>query len=291
MRRLVLALYPKAWRARYARELDALLEDDPPGPAALFDLLGGALRAHLRALPGLTALERARNSVSGVLGCFLCFCFAAAAFNQTTEDEPFRDAGTSHPLMSAAHDATLAALLVAVAALVVSAAPLATRAIAEARRTRRGDLIGLILLPPLAITGVAIASGLAALWFARHPDATGATAIGLVAVASVLAAAAAVLCWVAPRAILRRIDVGRPALTFAVSAASVVAICMSLATLATAFYLVAILVDAPGLAASPDGPGGISITAVDLGLQLVAMLALSAMAALSTQRGARALRV
>ncbi len=44
---LLVRLYPAAWRARYGNELTALLEDRPPGPFDVADLLLGALDAHL----------------------------------------------------------------------------------------------------------------------------------------------------------------------------------------------------------------------------------------------------
>ena len=46
--RAALALYPLAYRRRYGQEMGALLEDSPVTPAVLVDLLGGAVRAHLR---------------------------------------------------------------------------------------------------------------------------------------------------------------------------------------------------------------------------------------------------
>ena len=57
----LLALYPRAWRARYGEEMAALLADRPPtGPDAI-DLVRGALDAHLHPpdpsrLPGLAAV-------------------------------------------------------------------------------------------------------------------------------------------------------------------------------------------------------------------------------------------
>lgn len=40
-------LYPVAWQERYGDELSALLEDRPPGPFELIDLVLGAVDAHL----------------------------------------------------------------------------------------------------------------------------------------------------------------------------------------------------------------------------------------------------
>jgi len=49
------ALYPQPWRERYASEMGALLEEDPPSPRGLLSLLGGALDAHLRPQAGWRA--------------------------------------------------------------------------------------------------------------------------------------------------------------------------------------------------------------------------------------------
>jgi hypothetical protein len=45
MRRLLVRLYPRAWRERYGNELLSLLEQLPVTPAAVVDLLGGAAAA------------------------------------------------------------------------------------------------------------------------------------------------------------------------------------------------------------------------------------------------------
>ncbi|MDQ6743553.1 MAG: hypothetical protein M3Z97_11700 [Candidatus Dormibacteraeota bacterium] len=46
MRRL-LRLYPRSWRRRYGREMEALVAQTPATPRAVLDLLRGALDAHL----------------------------------------------------------------------------------------------------------------------------------------------------------------------------------------------------------------------------------------------------
>ena len=48
--RLVLLLYPAAWRRRYGRELEALLEDAKPGPRGWFDLFEGGLTMRMNTL-------------------------------------------------------------------------------------------------------------------------------------------------------------------------------------------------------------------------------------------------
>jgi hypothetical protein len=44
---LLVRLYPSVWRERYGDELAAILEDRPPGPFDVADLLLGAIDAHL----------------------------------------------------------------------------------------------------------------------------------------------------------------------------------------------------------------------------------------------------
>jgi hypothetical protein len=51
--RLLLRLYPRPWRRRYQREVEAVLLEMPRGPRVAWDLLRGALDAHLHPqLPG-----------------------------------------------------------------------------------------------------------------------------------------------------------------------------------------------------------------------------------------------
>jgi len=56
-------LYPQAWRERYGDELAALLDDRPPGPFDVADLLLGALDAHHR-LRGLGHGSERRKGIS-----------------------------------------------------------------------------------------------------------------------------------------------------------------------------------------------------------------------------------
>jgi hypothetical protein len=55
-------LYPRAWRERYGDELEAVLEDRPPGPYEVTDLLFGALDAHLH-LRGLGHRSEHRKGI------------------------------------------------------------------------------------------------------------------------------------------------------------------------------------------------------------------------------------
>jgi len=60
--RLLVLLYPPSWRERYGDELEAVLEDRPPGPFEVSDLLLGALDAHLH-LSGLGHRSQHRKGI------------------------------------------------------------------------------------------------------------------------------------------------------------------------------------------------------------------------------------
>lgn len=289
MRRLLIALYPEAWRRRYAAEMSALLEDRPPSLGAMFDLLRGALLAHLHPLSGRPA-DRARNSVAGVLGCFICFCFLGSAFAKTTEDHPFQAAGRTYALLGVSHYTFLLAAIGAVAALLLAALPLAGAALGEARRTRSRELLKLITGPPLAIGLFAASVGLLALWLAHNQHDVGVIGALLLAICGLVAGIAASICWLSPRAIMRRIELQRRELALSVPAMTAVTLCMLVITVATGVYLVAILLDAPALASGGNGPWQLISTATSISIQLAGMLALSAIATLSAVRGMRSVR-
>ncbi|MCM3885512.1 hypothetical protein [Frankia sp. R82] len=54
MRRILLALYPRKWRARYGDEFAALLQDTPLTLVAVIDVLRHAAGLRLQARPRLT---------------------------------------------------------------------------------------------------------------------------------------------------------------------------------------------------------------------------------------------
>jgi hypothetical protein len=89
MRPLV-RLYPKAWRERYGDELAVLLEDRPPGPFDVADLLLGAIDAHLhlRGLghrsehrKGIPMSLRLAGSAAAVAGGLWTVFFASAGMS------------------------------------------------------------------------------------------------------------------------------------------------------------------------------------------------------------------
>ena len=88
--RLLIALYPRAWRRRYGAEFAAVLEDEPPTFAGLGDVVLGAIDAHLH--PQLHEADTSRSRRSEmfrrlrslppviIVGVLLPFAFFGAGY-------------------------------------------------------------------------------------------------------------------------------------------------------------------------------------------------------------------
>lgn len=285
MSRRLLLLYPAAWRERYGAELEALLEDSTPSLGITLDLLRGALLAHLRPLQAETPTARARGSVTAVLGLFIVFCFFGAGFAKTTENYDWIE--HVHPELGTAHAVILVAAIAAGSALALAAVPLALAALTQAIRTRDRSLMRLIVVPPTAIAVFAGSLGLLSLWLHAHRAHAGVVSWLLLALCTLCAGVASFACWSAARAIVGRLDDPPPALS--TIALAVVALGMTVVAAATGVFLVGLLLDAPRMAASGNGPGGLIDVTTSIAVQFAALLALAAAAALSAGRGLGAL--
>lgn len=290
--KLTLNLYPRAFRRRYGEEMRALLDQAPTRLSTSLDLLRGALVAHLRSPEGLPALDlgdRLRAPMSGVLACWVAFAAAGFGFYKTTEDAPFSAAGRAHGLLGAAHVAVQLLAIVASCAVVAGALPLVAAALAGARR--RPDLRRLVSLPILAVVVFAALTGLL-VWIAhshslRHQPSAGHGAF----VAWMLAGlACGAVCVVASRKALFAARVAPPRLVSALSFGTLVTAAMVAMALATALYAVALQLDAPRLAAIPNGPLGTTSTAFALLVQVVVMAIAGALATIATLRGWRGVK-
>jgi hypothetical protein len=286
--RLLLGLYPDAWRERYGEELSALLEETGTGPRVALDTARGAVVAHLRDVPRAAPGARARLTVSGVLGAFIAFCFCVAAFAKTVED--LRPAGHGGAL-GALRDLALGTEVVALLAVAIAALPLAARAVCAALAPGGDRVRRLVLLPP---AGLLISSALAAVlsagWGHHAVGARpGPGAVAAIAVLLLCTLAAAVLCWLAPRRLLPLIAATPRELSISIRALGVVVFAMALATVAVGAYLVGMLTGHSRLAALPNGPGGHVSVGLSIAVELAAMAVLAAGAMLSARRGLTAL--
>lgn len=279
---LALALYPLAFRRRYGEELRALLEQEPPGPRALLDLLAGALRAHLRPPAGL-ALEpeiRLRLALGGVLACWVAFAAAGLAFYKTTENDPF---GASAAL-GGAHLGVQVLAVLAGGALLAGALPLVAIALPQALQ-ERGRLLALVLAP---IASVLTFAGLTALLvLGAHGRGAGA-ARGAFVVWVLGGAGCAAVFTIAARRVVLAIEVPPAWLRSALAWATAVALAMAAITVAVALYAIALQLREPAVARGTNGPFGAPEADVSILLQALWMGLFSAFALLGVWRGRRA---
>lgn len=284
--RLALALYPLAYRRRYGEEMAALVEDQGASPRAALDLARGAVRAHLRPEPAVTATvdraDRMRLGISAVFLCWILFAAAIFAFAKTTEDPEFRAAASAHPVLGGAHLALQLFAVLASAALLLGAAPLVALALGQARRrpgVRRAVLLA------LGCIGVLVVATAAVVLVANHDPAPsdgvrGALLAGWVGVGI----ACALGCAVAARRGLFVAALPDGVLRLAAGCATVVAVSMLAIALATLLYLFGLVAAATDLASMPNGPFGMPDVRLSLLLLVGVMVAAAVPAALGARR-------
>jgi hypothetical protein len=288
--RIAIGLYPQAWRERYGAEVAVLLEDSPPGPHELADLLRGAADAHLH--PGglqVSRLDRMRNTVGAVLCCWIAFVLAGAGFAKLTEDQSYGRAEGAHPLLADARTAVAALAAFSAIAVALAGAPLVFTVLREAWTERRRGLVWAVLVPPIAIAGFVIVGG-TLIWVAneRQPDHSTFNALVFCALAaSGLIAAAA--CGLGSRTALLRSHPSCFSLRVGVFGGCAVSAAMAAVAVGELLYTGALVHFAPHLAASASGPFSVDTTLL-LALNSLTMGAATALAAISTWRGLRAAR-
>lgn len=288
---LALSLYPLAFRRRYCEEMQALLEDCPPGPRGLLDLLRGALAAHLRPAPGLSANvdgdTRLRLGLAGTLACWVPFAAAGFAFYKTSEDHPFSAAGDAHPLLGGAHITVQAVAALASLGVIAGALPLVCFALGQAGR-ERGHLRMIVSIPIAAVLVFMLITGLLAAGSHSH------AASGLGQAAFIAWGVAGLLCGgvcvVAARKALFVIAIPRTWLIGALWSATFTAAAMVVIACATALYTIALVLDAPSLAGAGNGPYQLVGVGVSLGVVTVVMALLAALAASGLRRTLGGLR-
>jgi hypothetical protein len=83
--RILLRLYPRAWRARYGEELAMLLSDQRPSLRLVVDVLAGAIDAHLN--PQLAPAESGHRKGETTMSTLFAHCRAqeltAAEYRQS----------------------------------------------------------------------------------------------------------------------------------------------------------------------------------------------------------------
>ena len=263
--RLLLALYPEPWRARYGEELGALLEDDPPGAHGLASLLFGAVDAHLRPQRcwrrTLAAADAMRLSVGALFGCWIAISLAGSTFAKETEH--YDAIEHMHPLLSGARDAMTAGAAIGSLAIALGGAPLVWQALVTALRRRDRRLLALLLSPALAAALlVGLAAALAALAPAREHGFPARFVLELLVPVTIAALAVALVCALAPKAVMRHARPPARLLRLAAWSGQVLTGAILLVTGGLLVYVPALWTAPGSVGADPSGPFGASTRAM-----------------------------
>jgi hypothetical protein len=233
--RILVGLYPQAWRTRYGAEVLDLINGSGLSLSGGWDLLRGALDAHLhpnRTVPAATDLVACLNRTTlRTLTAWLGFCVAAFGLAKATEEPVFIAVAHTRPALSAAYHLAELAFLVAFLGVLTGGLPLALAALRQAllRRDRRALL--LFATPPsmagLWLAGLWQLARLHVTWQAHPVLARGALAawflLGLAATALSLSAVGGLLRHTMLSARQHRIAVAAQTLTASAIAVAAVA--------------------------------------------------------------------
>ncbi len=289
---LLVGLYPQAWRERYEAEMRALIEDDPPGLGGLASLVAGALDAHARPRAAwseqASPLTRMRVSVAGMFSCWIAVSVVGAVFQKETEEGAFGLAGARHHVLAIAHGAVIGGAVLGALAIAIGGVPLVWEAIGEARARRDWRLVGLLVLPAVAIVCFAAPTSLLRALAGSsvgRPDHMASLAIFIPWLLIGLACAAT--CALAPRMVLGRAEVSRDSLARASLASVALAVAMCVISLALVVYVVALASVGQGLWGVTGGPLGPS-TGATLAVATAIAVASTALALVSCRRAVRA---
>jgi len=156
LRRLIV-LYPAAWRQRSGDEFEALLEQTPLTVRALFDVGVSAVDAHLSPTAPMRRwplmFERMRASELAVFAGWVLFVVTGLGFSKMTEDWHILAAGSgTSAAVVVAYVAIMAGAVVALIGVIAAGVPIAWAIARSAARTRRWRLLGLLAVPPVALT-------------------------------------------------------------------------------------------------------------------------------------------
>jgi len=273
--RAALALYPPSWRARYADEVGALLDESGGGPAAVASLAWRAIPAWIwppRQLHDRPA--RMRASVATTLVAWSMLAGLGLIFAQLTQLQGFRVPG--HPVIGWAYAVFDGALALSALIAAAGGVPLWLLMFRRAHRELRPRDSAYLLLPLVApaayLLGLIVTSGLF-----PHPHGVGQSWFLLIALTGFAAAAIAAA---GPGLALRRLRPRGPALRLAATAAGMAAAAMAVAAAAIVVAVAGLCLWAPDFAGYHD--------AILPGSYLVLVVTAAAVTTVSAARGTRA---
>ena len=260
--RRVLRCYPRAWRDRYASEMEWVLQDCPITLWTLLDLFLGALdtRLHPDLLPRrITSMAyRVRTSEIVIFCAFVVYGIAWFAVRFVRDPIPvWEKAVQVHPEIRVALIAVDGAGVIALLAMAIGGTPIVYVVLRNAFRDRRWKLLGLLAVPLLAVgvllSYVALASGT---WTQRATNGTPGAPFTPLALVLQLGLVLLLLAAVSGGTAAVAIAVGRSRLSdrllhFVLIPAAVATLGIATGLVATIILTLLILTEAPQLHGSP----------------------------------------
>ena len=165
LRRWLIQLYPRPWRERYANEFEVLLEECLHSPLDIFDIMLGALDAHLE-FPYemnwrlMNMINKLRTSILIVFAAYIGFVIGGMSLYGLADDSPMADlmkTRTNIPLL-ASWITIEAGAIIALLAIVIGGLPIAWIVIHRALTSSHGDL-RYLLVPVLAFLALVVYGG------------------------------------------------------------------------------------------------------------------------------------
>ncbi|QBD76726.1 hypothetical protein EPA93_12210 [Ktedonosporobacter rubrisoli] len=290
--KLLLYLYPLAWRERYEDEFLLVFASQPFSLFEALDVLRGALDVHLHPQLGtktlplpdkLRRLHLALRSSLLILFCaFIGFLLAGMGFQKMTEDGTFQQVSQSASLVGISFQLVIIGAVIALLGGIAGGLPIAMAIIKSALARRRYTPLFLLTVPFLAFAFFVLIlsllkvldhSGLQPLWLTFLYRGTFLATVLCVAIVSTGA-----LCLAVTHS-----EIPGKLLGFAVLPSILVTLAMGMVLTAIAIWGIGLYKNAPQLLAGNSGIVGTSTSGTWLGIVLMMVLACS-LATLSLRR-------
>jgi hypothetical protein len=246
--RRLLGLYPRAWRARYGEELEALIVESSGGDRVPWrtriDVIVAAGREHARELRSggrdRPAGDRARSGGLLVLWAWAMFVCAGVAVQKISEHWQGATPSASRWLPSTAFDCLLAAAAVGSALALAGLAALLPSVASFLRSGGLRQVRGTVVRSTLLTLATAVAGVGVVIWAHRlsAADRTGRdAAYGAAVVVLALLAASCLASWVATAsAVAHRLELSGTTLRVEALIAAAITLSMAAMTVATAVW-------------------------------------------------------
>src|SRR5262249_50264942 len=160
-------LYPRAWRARYGEEFQALLESHPNNVGALCDVVGRAIYERLFYVGGFN-MNPDQRSLALMAYAWLAAVAAGADFYLTLARPPRGAAQRSHPTVFAAWTVRPGRAVLAVSPVVIVGLPTFVTVARTALSARRCGVVGRLAAPLIAAVVTLLWMAAAAMWTGGH---------------------------------------------------------------------------------------------------------------------------